>query len=851
MNILLKHTLRSILKSKGQALMIIFTIVIISVMLFISFSMSDIFYNINIAEYSRPAQGADMLLTSGINGETFSKTHIEKLIDTDDNVTIEYFLRFDSVLKTENESKIILVEAVDLPAYLNNHDLEYVDKWEGSTSIISDTPTLEYYPVVLGESFAAKANILAGDAIEIYLPTYDMYAKLVVLYIAKNTGIFSVSEGINVLLDFSAVGVTGSINAAYFEFSDQTLYSKYESIFEDAFPALTIEEGDRSTYAKSIAMNNTLLFVAGLVFIIAVMMLIQLSSYLVIARKRMSEMVIFKASGAVPSQVAMIMLIEVIIYALIGVLIGLTIGRLVMEIATRALLSTQTTIITYSFWKFLLSALLSIVVSILACLSPIITTAKKSIRELVAGSQRSIKPTNIYAFIISTILVISLAIILKFVTGIGVIIVSVFLVLASALFIYLSVTPITKFICYAFRRINNSGGFAVSILSMFKNKALRSITVLLSTIIAFTFVVTSVINVVKLAVVPYNSRFLSDYVIITLQQRDVAGYDRIRDSIASITDIDFVGYLNFGVLYPSGYQKDDLDARINTYGARDFESVYMVSEGLTIEMKEQWDNTDHPVIVNSELMIKNGWDVGDSIKFFPSSEDFLNYDFTFIIIGVDYSRTSYDRVMYVKISDFSMMHDSTMFLVTINQNLSYEDELLLFLTVRDEAENAASDNTKVGQIYSLRYDEWAYAGAADTSKGVSGLLLLLQIAIYLISILGIINVSIVAISDRKQEILSYKLAGMSQKDSFMFSLGESVSISITASFIGYILMFIINSLLPSMSALVGKYVDFGILPSITSLFGFLISFVFVGVWLSVSYINSKTTRLNSINERLF
>ncbi|MDR0751423.1 MAG: ABC transporter permease [Christensenellaceae bacterium] len=851
MNILLKHTLRSIAKSKSQALMIVFTIVIITIMLFVSFSVSDIFYNINIAEYSRVAQGADMLITSDLNGDTFSSAHVEKLLDPNDNVQSEYFLRFNSVMKTTDDSKVIIVEAVDLSEYLNNHTLEFAERWKGDTAIVSDTPYIEYYPVILGETFAKNANISAGDLIEIYVPTYDMYAKLIVLYIAKNTGIFSIGAGVNVLLDFSAIGVIGVINAVYLKFNDPGDYQKYETIFKQAYPELTIEEGNRASYAKEITMNNTLLFVAGLIFIIAVMMLIQLTSYLVISRKRMSEMIIFKASGATPLQVTFIMLVEVLIYALIGLSIGLVAGRLAMQIISSSLLSAQINIISYPFWKYVLSALIAIFVSIAACLSPILSGARKSIRELVAGAQRNIKPTNLVAFVISTVLVIGLAIMLKFITGIGVVIVSCFLIIAAGLFIYLSATPIIKFLSFLFRKLKASGGIAISTLSSFKNKSLRSITILLSTVFAFTFIVASVIDLVKLAVVPYNSRFQSDYVIVSLQKRDVAGYDRIRDSITSISEIKSVGYINFGVLMAPDNPIENLDGYINTYGARDFESVEMVCENLSSDAKERWNSTDHPVIVNSELMIKNNWQIGDTISFLPTSTDFVDYDFTFLIIGIDYSVTSYDRVMYVKITDFSMMFDSTMFLVNIDQNLSTEDEQLLFLVVRDAAENAASDDNKVGQIYALRYDEWAYSGTSDTSKGVSNLLLLLQVAIYLISVLGIINVSIVAIFDRKQELLVYKLSGMTTKNYSMFSLGEASIVAITSSFIGYILAFVINGLLPSMSALVAKYIDFGIFPRSGVFLGLLISLAFVIIWFVVSLLNNKKIHLNSINERLF
>jgi ABC-type antimicrobial peptide transport system permease subunit len=821
-------------------------------MLFIGFSLSDIFYNINAAEYARASQGSDMLISTGENGETFSRARVDSLLDDDEVVRKEYFLKFRTVMKTQTDSKVVLAEVTDLADYLDAHNLKYVERWGGDPNIIDDNPHIQYYPVIIGAGFAKSAGLVAGNNVELYLPTYDMYVKLVVLYVAENTGIFSLEDGINILLDFSAAGSEGLVNAVYLKFSDADLYAQYENAFNESFPALKVEEGDRTTYATQIASNNTLLFAAGLIFIVAVMMLIQLASYLVISRKRMSEMTIFKAAGATPMQTAIVMLLEVMLYALVGVLIGLITGRLIMQIAGQALLGSASEILTYPFWKYLVSALIAIFVSLLACLAPIIGTAKRSMRELVAGSQRLVRKTNPVAFIASVVIITGLAITIKFLSGIAVVIVSAILVVTSVLVIYFATQPVLTFIGFVLRKIKAGSAFGLGAHTPPRNKSLQSITILLTTVIAFTFVVISVIDMVKIAVIPYNTRFQSDYVLVTLEKRDIPGYDQVRDTITLINGVEQVGYLNVGTLLTPGGSVDDEDSYINVYGARDFNSVAMACPGgLSKDTQTLWNATEHPAIINSELMIKNKWKIGDIITFDAQAEDFAKYDFTFLIVGVDYTSTEYDRVAYVKISDFDMMTDAATFLVEIEQGLSPEAENLLFLEVRDVAENIGSISGKAGHIYALRYNEWAYAGVADTAEGVSALLGLLQVAIFLISLLGLINISVVAIYDRHREYIIYGLCGMARGDYTAFSLSESTTVGLGGASIGYALLLVINTLLPTMGALVGKYLDYGTL----SLPGFIIAVVsciaFMLIWIiGTTIINRKNVRLSAINERL-
>ena len=139
MKLLLKNTLRSLRSNKGQIFVIILTITLITAMVFIAMSMFDIFYNIHMSEFDRIANGADMLVGShSESNELYSKARLDNLLDEKDIKDIKYFTKFASVLKTESDTKTVLVEATDLKTYLEKNPIRYIEKYNPTTATNND-----------------------------------------------------------------------------------------------------------------------------------------------------------------------------------------------------------------------------------------------------------------------------------------------------------------------------------------------------------------------------------------------------------------------------------------------------------------------------------------------------------------------------------------------------------------------------------------------------------------------------------------------------------------------------------------------------------------------------------------
>ncbi len=838
MKAFLRHILRSADSEKGQVAVIVITIAIVTCMVFITFGMYDVFFNLNMAEYDRVAEGADMLLGDNFYaGETFSKARLERILANEpesDIKDIYYFVKFPTILKTDTDSKSVLIEATDLEKYLTEKEVKYVEIFDENTAN-PDLPFNEaggYSSLIVGDSFAKEAGLKAGDLVEVYLPTYSMYTSLVVRAVALNEGIFGSTTDLNVLVDFSAVGNQGQISAVYINFTDEALFEKYEELFATYFPNVECGEGNSYSEVKSIVTNNTLLLSIALVFLVVTLGLILFTSYLIISRNRMSEMIIFKSAGATPNQVAGIMLAEVGFYAVVGGVIGLMLGRVMMGVVTKALLPHAPHAVTYPFWKFLVSFVISVAVSIISTLVPVIQVSKKTVRELSSSGFKVSKPANLITFIVSSVLVLGIAITYVFLEGIALLILSVALVLAIAFWIYTAIYYVTAFISMIAQKIGKGGASYIAGISVKRSGAMRTVTTLIAVVIAFSFLITQVVGIVKDATIPFRERYTADYVVLSQDDMELADYDLIKGTALNVNGINGVGWFN-SVDYTFLNSETDL----TIYGVGDHWALEHCTTGLDSGVEARWKSVDNPIVLNQNVAMMLDAEIGDEVSFNPVPEDYKSEVHTFTIVGIDKSVSQWDMVAYCDYKHNYRMAPYGTFLITASE---VSDET--FVELRNAIEKLDVTNT-----FALTYHEWAYA-EQESFAGVGTLLTLLQILVWVISILGVGNISIVTVYDRRNEFKLYKLSGMSGGDYLKFAFAEGIITALSGGVLGFMAGYAVNMLVPSLGSIIERYSAFNVMPwqlIVTFAIGVV---AFMVLWMLIALVN-RNVKIKSINER--
>ncbi len=851
MKAFLRHILRSADSSRLQMTVIIVTIAVVTAMIFVAFSLSDIFYNINMAEYDRVADGADILIGNNFSSNTmFSMNRAKAVLSSMPEVKeVTYFYKTSSVMKTEDKSKTVLIEATDLSDYLTRHPVMFKDEFtpsdlgEGAENQAYFEELVSNYPaVVIGESFAAENGIEAGDIIEVYLPMHENYISLLVRYIAVNEGIFSSAADVNLLTDFSAVGNIGMITAAYVTLNDPADFESARDYLQAAFPAVEVTEGNNYAEVMGIVRNNTLLLAIGLVFLIVTMSLILFTSYLIIARNRMSEMVVFKAAGATPGQVAGIMLMEVSFYAVVGAALGLILGRLVMTVAVSALVPKGMGTVNYAVWKYVCSFILAFAVTVLASLGPVISVSKKSVRELSSNSFKFHKPVKPYVLPVALLLTGGAVAAYLTTEGIFLAVSAVAVVAASAFTAHSLVPYILKLFGAITAKYPKGGAYALSGLGAVRNNAMMSVTTLVAVVIAFSYLVVEVVGMVQGAIVPFETRYRADLVVNVSRDTGDHTLEEVDGAIGAVYGVEWSGRYNSFDYYVPGSDSDEW----TLYGVKDMGTLSrcIIPSGEFAAIEERWNAVaaagKNPIVISRDMALRCGYGVGDEFSVSPSDIDFSDDVCTFTVVGIDETVTEYDRVGYVEFSALTKYRDSCIYLVEVADDA---DETTVFKALR-----SAVEALDIPLAFTLEFDEWAYAGSGSL-EGVSALLTLLQILVYVVAVIGIINISTVTFFDRRSEFRLYRIVGMSASDHMRFSLGEALIAGGTGALTGFLIGFGINLLVPSLGSIISKYLALEIFPVWLVAVTFAAFALFIACWTAIAAASGKELKPDSVNER--
>jgi ABC-type antimicrobial peptide transport system permease subunit len=794
MNILVSHTLRSIKKNAGQFMVIILTIVLVTAMLFVALTIGDLFYNLNVSLDSRLGSSADITLT----GDVFPESKLNEFLIKFDK-DIEYtdtYLQIGALFKNEDSydktSKAILVEATDTKLLATRHP---------DMLKVSEEYNYAYqYPAVwVGKSFMEENKLTCGQVVEIYLDMYRSYQKMTITYVFENEGFFANSTVNNLIVDYSSMNAKGMLNLANIKISDDANFDEISKALYEHMGNDKLEVSPSVDYEKveQVVKNNQLLLNVSLVFIIALMLFILFTSYLVVTRNRLGEMVIFKAVGATSFQTTLIMLSEAILYGIIGSIIGLFLGRIGMGIAIKLMIPQFTNAISFTVSDYLISFFLGILISVAGAIFPVINISKENIRQLTASTTKESKKMSPIALAITTLLLVLCVLLLIFIQKIA-LFATIALVLVVGLWIILVIPYIVKGISLLFTL--GKGSHRIAGFSIKRNSYSRTLSAMVGSIITFTFIVVSIINIIIYAITPYNSRFESDFVIESLDGSELSD---VRKAVSEIK-----GVKNAFLYYeiPCRWNLDTQIKDYMVYTVDNTDAVEGIGERVSQETLDKFNAQLRPVIVSYDLMqrfdLKEGQEINITLGDKIVGKGTLDGKFT--VVGVDYAMTNNDRVMIIPEQSLTIdgekIDAKSMVFVNANKNVWKKD---LYSQIRDKIETQ--------YCYILEFDNWAYATSVGI-KGIVSLLTVLQIIVSLVAVTGIVNLTIVTLLSRKQEHYIYSSVGMDKKSYTITALCEGFIIALAGGIIGLVLSFIINRLMPSFAILIDRFVLYELMP---------------------------------------
>jgi ABC-type antimicrobial peptide transport system permease subunit len=372
------------------------------------------------------------------------------------------------------------------------------------------------------------------------------------------------------------------------------------------------------------------------------------------------------------------------------------------------------------------------------------------------------------------------------------------LVLIVGIWIILVIPYIVNGISFLFtlgRGTHRIAGFSIK-----RNSYSKTLSAMVGSIITFTFIVVSIINIIIYAITPYNSRFETDFVIESL---DAGELSSVRQTVSEIKGV------SNAFLYYEVPCRWDLDTQIKdymVYTVDNTDAVEGISERVSKDTLDKFNAQLRPVIVSYDLMqrfdLKEGQEINITLgdKFVEKG----TLDGKFCVVGVDYAMTSTDRVMIIPEQSLTISGEKvdaeSMIFVNANKNVWKKD---LYSQIRDKIETQ--------YCYILEFDNWAYATSVGI-KGIVSLLTVLQIIVSLVALTGIVNLTIVTLLSRKKEHYIYSSVGMDKKSYTITALCEGFIIALAGGIIGLVLSFIINRLMPSFAILIDRFVLYELMP---------------------------------------
>lgn len=539
--------------------------------------------------------------------------------------------------------------------------------------------------------------------------------------------------------------------------------------------------------------------------ITVVMACLLFSSFSVIVRGRVNELVKFKAAGATPAQSAFILLVEAALYSVIGGLLGLGVGEGIVAMLN-SVAETAYAVIVPVAADYILALLIGAACGIASCVIPAVRMSAKSIQSLLGGEERLSKTVKLPVAIVIAALTLAFSVAMFF-TPLSARVPVGLIGLALIFVCSMTVTPLVmKGVCALAKRITRPGAAYISECALPRSASVNSAYTMLIALIAFIWLGTCLIDVVKITSYPSSARYNCDFVArITNLTDDEAEAELERClAIAGITD----GMLmrvtgNTRLAYPDGtiVGANIADAVIQTVALEKGEDIrYCVEVPISDEVVRRFDELlaegGHPVIVTRHVADKYRFAVGSTLTVIADTilgQRRLVNDFT--VVGIDETATSWDDIVFISATDLAA-EDVGILPCSYRMQLNGDTSRFAELREQVDTENVTF-YTREGY-----FPAESAASVDDSDKMLS----VFSVIIYIIAAMGLANLVVITAGERRRELDILRLAGMTPQDAAKAVIAETSLLSLSGFAAGLILAFFANASTVAIAQIANRYI---------------------------------------------
>lgn len=803
MNILLRHTFSSVARNPVQSLIVVISAAMITACILLCLTVSTFFEYSTALWAENYYVGAEML----IHTENVHAEEVEGWLDSHSDDVEAYSLTSEVTLAASSGTVTMQVSRI----FTDTDGLDEFDALTGAEIIARTENDTSLPSAHISQDSADILGVSLGDTFEV-----KGEGEFFVEAIAANTRRYYGNPTPVVVCETDMSEQTSLRYCVWFKDAYGTAPDGRENIevFSEELAAITGNvSGVQTSARESIAEGQAsaegsmrLISIAAAV-ITVVMACLLFSSFSVIVRGRVNELVKFKAAGATPAQSAFILLVEAALYSVIGGLLGLGVGEGIVAMLN-SVAETAYAVIVPVAADYILALLIGTACGIASCVIPAVRMSAKSIQSLLGGEERLSKTVKLPVAIVIAALTLAFSVAMFF-TPLSARVPVGLIGLALIFVCSMTVTPLVlKGVCALAKRITRPGAAYISECALPRSASVNSAYTMLIALIAFIWLGTCLVDVVKITSYPSSARYDCDFVARitdgTLTDDEAEAELERCLAIDGITD----GMLmrvtaNTRLAYPDGtiVGANIADATIQTVALEKGEDIrYCVEVPISDEVVRRFDELlaegGHPVIVTRYVADKYRFAVGSTLTVIADTilgQRRLVNDFT--VVGIDETTTSWDDIVFISATDLAA-EDVGILPCSYRMQLNGDTSRFAELREQVDTENVTF-YTREGY-----FPAESAASVDDSNKMLS----VFSVIIYIIAAMGLANLVVITAGERRRELDILRLAGMTPQDAAKAVIAETALLSLSGFAAGLVLAFFANASTVAIAQIVNRYI---------------------------------------------
>ena len=777
MGIILKHIFKNIREKKMRSLIIIFSLIIVSMIATICISMKDEIGE-KYAETLRSILGkSDMIIVPTDEDIKISDIKIEN-----DKVNMFTDLSSPIALKYKDDYKYVLLDGLEIEKAVESNLLKH-----------NNVSNLKNDELIISKKTAEIFEYNVGDTVTLYLEDGSQ-KELKIAYIIENKRLLSSESNVYYFITTKETA-SNILKVEVDNFSDIYIDVKDDSNISDVYNKIKEDNKDLKIKVEKIVdeemleeATQSILQLFSIIFIIVFIMIFFVITGIskLIINERIPVIGTFRSIGATKRKMNLILILENVVYGIIGGTIGAILGGLLKNNISNIFFTTGEGIELASTKAFVESKyivaviIFTIILQLIMSISAIIKTSRKPIKDIIFNKQDEKYKKSKVKIVIGLVSII-IATVLYSQNNDSEFSKSIMALVLIILGIALEVPLILSIFSAILKQIGKI--LKMPVFELASSNISNSKTVVNSSeIITITMSLMIIVYVFSTSfLVLFNGIekvFTTDCLVQNLS-KEKSEYEYIKD-IEGVKDISY--------LYAEWTNKkiNGEEASFNMLPNNDPDKIFEFFDGIEVDKEEYKNLKENEIILDDQVLKRYKLAIGDTVKFEISNGDnTYTKQVEFKIVGRCDS-TYYNSSRQCGIINFEKYKD-------LFGNIPY------FILVKTDLDAEKMASILKDKVSDFGVTVQTVEDYIDEQKQAN--MSLLSMIFILIGI-GIVNNQIIGYIQRRRELAVLYSTAMSKKQLKRLILIEtflSFGIAIiTATGIGYVLSKILEQLLNGM-----------------------------------------------------